>query len=182
VRLAWLVAVGIVWVGAPRAARAQDEPDSATEEARALFEAGRTAYDAGRFESALDSFGRAYELSRRPALLFNMGSALERLRRDDEALEHYERYLREVPGAENAQFVRARIHFLRSPRRTAGAPEASRPSGNVAEEWWFWTLIAVVVIGAGVGIGVGVALSDPGMQEPLPGNFVDGVAMALVRF
>ena len=52
------------------------------EEARQLFEAGRVAFTAGRFQSALDSFRRAHELSGRPLLLYNIGTCYDRLRRD----------------------------------------------------------------------------------------------------
>ncbi len=177
----------------PSNAAAQE--DSATQEARSLFEAGRTAYDAGRFESAFDYFQRAYDLSQRPALLFNLGSTAERLRRDADAVDFYERYLAAVPSAENREFVQSRIEFLRSSsheereeaerERDPSAPARPAPGGgSVVEEWWFWTIIALVVVGAAVGIGVGVAMSDPGTQAPISGNFGpnDGVAMALVRF
>lgn len=83
------------------------------EEGRQLFLAGEAAYDAGRYEAALDYFERAYALTGRPALLFNIGSVTERLRRDDEALRSYERYLEAMPDAPNRAFVESRIEFLR---------------------------------------------------------------------
>jgi tetratricopeptide (TPR) repeat protein len=185
-------------------ARAQAEIDA---EARSLFEAGRTAFDAGRFEPALDYFTRAYELSHRGALLFNVASAAERLRRDALALDAYRRYLVEVPDAPNRAFVQARVEFLTQteteptaaasptpapapvePVSTALVPDQPQDqagSENLAEAWWLWTIVAVVVVGAGVGIGVGVALSSPtggGTEAPVVGNFGGGVATALVRF
>ncbi len=203
----WIkVGLAFVLALASATAAAQEGGELATDEARGLFAAGRSAYDAGRFEQALNYFSQAYELSHRGALLFNMASAAERLRRDAEALGYYERYLQEVPDAENRQFVDARIVFLRGSTtgsnqaaQSPTAPETSRaetttggssasqvdsaPSRSVVEEWWFWTLIAVLVVGAGVGIGVGVALSDPGTEAPLAGNFgTDFVATTLVRF
>lgn len=81
-------------------------------EARALFLAGETAYDAGRYEAALEYFTRAHELSGRPGLLFNIASASERLRRDEEALAAYEQYLSELPDAANRGFTEERIAFL----------------------------------------------------------------------
>lgn len=39
--------------------------------------------------------------------------------------------------------------------------------GSVAEEWWFWTLIAVVVIGAGVTAGI---LLGPAQEGPQSGT------------
>jgi tetratricopeptide (TPR) repeat protein len=201
-RRSWATHLGAIVLGAivlTTASAAGAQVDSENAEARALFEAGRTAYDAGRFGSALDSFRRAYELSARPALLFNMGSAAERLRRDAEALDYYERYLRDVPSAENRELVQSRIEFLRDasthPADAAhdeqpilDAPssrEGSAPAGSsddIAGQWWLWTLIAVVVVGAAVGVGAGVAASEPGTMPPPPGNF-GGVATAVtVRF
>lgn len=52
--------------------------------------------------------------------------------------------------------------------------------GDVAEEWWFWTIIAVLVVGAGVGIGVGVAVSQPGDADPIPGNLDPPVLRGMV--
>ncbi|MCX7807199.1 MAG: tetratricopeptide repeat protein, partial [Deltaproteobacteria bacterium] len=71
------------------------------QEARALFQAGQVAFEDGRFEDALQYFRRSYELSGRPALLYNIGLAADRLRRDEEALSAFERYLAEVPDARN---------------------------------------------------------------------------------
>lgn len=51
-------------------------------------------------------------------------------------------------------------------------PTAPVSSGNVLEEWWFWTIIgAVVVVGVGVGVGVAVG-SGP---SPVQGNLSPGV-------
>jgi tetratricopeptide (TPR) repeat protein len=56
--------------------------ESHDEEARALFQAGRRAFADARYEDALDRFRSAYELSHRPELLYNIGHAADRLRRD----------------------------------------------------------------------------------------------------
>lgn len=50
----------------------------------------------------------------------------------------------------------------------APAPAPAQPSGgSVAEEWWFWTLIAALVIGGGVTAGVVIGTSQGG---PEPGT------------
>jgi tetratricopeptide (TPR) repeat protein len=118
-------------------ARAQDA-DGATDardaEGRGLFEAGRAAFADGRYDDALDYFDRAYELSHRPELLYNIGTANDRLRRDETALAAFEEYLHEVPAAANVREVEARIRVLREEiaqeaarsARTA-TPEATAP-------------------------------------------------------
>ncbi|MCA9607034.1 MAG: tetratricopeptide repeat protein [Myxococcales bacterium] len=121
----WLVALLLITAGASVAAAQEDVAEetpasedvpsaSGDEEARALFTAGRVAFEQGHLERALEHFQRAYELSPQPGLLFNIGNTYDRLRRDEEAIEYLERYLAEVPDAANAGFVRSRIGVLRA--------------------------------------------------------------------
>ena len=77
-----------------------------------LFEAGRVAYAAGRFEDSLDYFQRAHGMSGRAILLYNIGSAADKLRRDAVALDAFRRYLEAMPTAENRAEVESRIHVL----------------------------------------------------------------------
>lgn len=92
-------------------------------EARAVFNAGEVAYSEGRYDAALEYFNRAYELSHRALLLYNIGSAAEHLRRDAEALAAFERYLAETPeDAPNRVAVAARIEFLRRAASTSATP------------------------------------------------------------
>ena len=90
----------------------QPEAASRDQEARMLFEAGRVAYAAGRFEDSLGYFQRAHEMSGRAVLLYNVASAADKLRRDAVALDAFRRYLEAVPTAENRAEVESRIHVL----------------------------------------------------------------------
>jgi hypothetical protein len=94
-------------------ARPAGEAAQVDEEARHLFEAGTRAFSDGRFEVALARFREAYELSRRPALLYNVGQAADRIRMDREALDAFERYLAAEPNAANRREVESRITALR---------------------------------------------------------------------
>lgn len=90
------------------------QADQVEEEARALFQAGRIAYDAGRYEEALERFRAAHELTDLPALLYNVALAADRARYDEEALEAYERFLAEAePDGATEQRVEARVAGLR---------------------------------------------------------------------
>lgn len=80
--------------------------------ARGLFQAGKAAYEAGKYEDALTFFEQAHARSGRPQLLFNIGQAAERLRRDEKALEVFRAYLTQVPDAPNRADVEARIKQL----------------------------------------------------------------------
>jgi len=89
---------------------AQGNEDS---EARGLFLAGEAAFEGGRFEEALEHFERAYELSGRPELLYNIGTTAERLRIDVRAIEAYESYLEEIPESSLRANVEGRLRVLR---------------------------------------------------------------------
>lgn len=169
-------------------AQAADEPQAArVEEAKALFTAGRVAFEGGRFADALRYFQQSYDLSQRPALLYNIGLAHDRLRDDDEALKAFEAYLAALPDAENRIEVETRAQALReglarraqglppapTPAETAAAapqaePAASAstretadapPSHSILTRWWFWTVVGVAVAG---GITAGVVVASGG--------------------
>ncbi len=85
------LSLGVLYAGS---AVAQTSPAEA--EARSVFDAGQTAFTAGHYADALVYFKRSYALSRRPALLFNIGLCHDRLREDTEAIEAYSGHLAEV--------------------------------------------------------------------------------------
>lgn len=164
------------------AARAEAEA-----QARQSFEDGRLAFSEGRSEVALQAFQRAYELSGRPELLYNIALVHDRLRHDREALASFQQFLVEVPGTEFRTSVESRIRVLEEEiaREEALATAAGATDSVQGEEVWespiFWTLLGVVVVGAGVGIGVGVALSqDPGTAPVMPGP--SGVVITALSF
>ncbi|MBK7776787.1 MAG: hypothetical protein IPI43_22085 [Sandaracinaceae bacterium] len=93
-----------------------DEPGPTNEDqaARLLFQSAREAFAVGEYERALSGFQQAYDLSRRPALLYNIGTTLDRLRRDDEALAIFEQFLREDPETPNRAEIESRVAQLRA--------------------------------------------------------------------
>jgi hypothetical protein len=93
---------------------AQNQPvDSHDDEARALFSAGQTAFNDARYPDALQHFRRAYELSHRAELLYNIGITEDRLRHDAPALAVFEQFLAEVPEHAKRREVEARVDVLR---------------------------------------------------------------------
>lgn len=72
---------------AEESGRTLSEADRA--QARALFQAGSAAVDAGRWADAVSSFRAAYELTGAPSALFNTGFALRALGRYREAREAF---------------------------------------------------------------------------------------------
>jgi tetratricopeptide (TPR) repeat protein len=85
------------------------------DEARRRFDEGRTHFEAGEFTQAAQSFRRAYLLSPRFALLYNIGQAELRAGRDAEALEAFEGFLRQAPADDARRSeVEERVRVLRS--------------------------------------------------------------------
>lgn len=127
-----------VWLCASQSlALAEPRPDQDVE-ARLLYQAGVAAYDAGRYEDALDRFQRAYELSGRDVLLYNIGTAAERARQDELALDAYERFLEAEPETHlrgRVETVIARLRREIEQAKVEGAEEAiDAHEGDAAEE------------------------------------------------
>lgn len=163
-------------VAAP--AWAQDEWASPDEQARALFAQGEAAYGEGHFEEALGLFQRAYDLSGRPQLLYNIGISATNLGHDTEALDALERYLAALPEAPNRALVEGRLESLRrriaehdtavqaaeqerarveaeraqEARRRAEGAESTRTLG-----WGLAIAGAALAVGGAVLLGVGYA-------------------------
>lgn len=80
--------------------------------AHRLYEKGDRAYAEGRYDAAVAAFEKAYELSGRPLLLFNLGNAYERLQRYQDAAEALDRYLPDAKPKEQ-DAIEKRIERLR---------------------------------------------------------------------
>lgn len=89
----------------------QQVPDR-IQRARASYDAGAEAFEAGRFSAALDHFSEAYELSSRAELLYNIGAAHDRLGRRESAIRNYTEYLEALPDASNRAYTQARVEIL----------------------------------------------------------------------
>ncbi len=63
----------------PEEAPASEPAPSGGNDARSMYEAGERAYRRGRFQEALDLFGKAYDLSEQPLLLYNIALAHRQL-------------------------------------------------------------------------------------------------------
>lgn len=194
------IAVAVVTLSATPAAAQNDAAPALDEgqaqaldaEARALFEAGSTAYHAGRFDAALEYFQRSYALSQRPELLYNVASAAERARQDRVALEAYEQYVARTEVAPQHTLARNRIEFLRRQlaegdarapapvaegAEEATAPEPAPPSPTPPPEgggdagpapWIFLGLGGALAVAGGVFLGLGLA-DRATVEDPPPG-------------
>ncbi|MEZ4405150.1 MAG: hypothetical protein R3A52_01480 [Polyangiales bacterium] len=95
---------------APTTALAQTEP------ARAAFDRGMAQVQSEQFALAAASFEESYRLRPVPVVLFNLAGAYDRMGRARQAIETYERYLREAGETlpqERTAFVRDALTRLR---------------------------------------------------------------------
>lgn len=124
---------------------------SRDQEARALFQAGSTALDAGRFADALGYFERSYELSHRAPLLYNIGITASTVGNVDRAIEAFEQFLHEDPETDRRQEVEGRLRTLREQQshQSATPAEPAQSHGPGAGPW-----IVIGVSGAALVTGV----------------------------
>ncbi len=102
-----------------------ENPDAAADaRARRHFEAGTAYFQVGDYDSALRELRVAYEISHRPALLFNLYMTHERLGQFDEAAASLERFLREAPESEDRAALEQRLSRLRDRALQSRATQA----------------------------------------------------------
>ncbi len=193
---AYLLCIVVACASAAPVARAQDSAHDA--EAHAYFEAGRMAFGDGRYDEALAAFQRAFDLSQRGQLLYNIGQCHDRMRHDHEALDAFERFLAAEPDSPQAAEVRARVAFLEraieseptatsaetSPALDAALADttvtepAPAPSSNADVGPAPWILVGVggVLVIAGA-VLVGLGFSDVSTVQNAP----DGARYATVH-
>lgn len=196
-RLALLVALSLAAL--PAAAQTDSGSD---EDARALFDRGRAAYEEERFEDAVRAFRRAYVLSPRYQLLYNIGQAELRAGHDDRALEAFEGYLRQAPeDAPQYSEVQERVRVLRSmgvtpstTTATADAPQQdAEPEPETATEpepelsasatttssdvgpapWIVVGAGAALMVAGGVLMGVGYSEADRVTNAPVGSRWTE---------
>jgi tetratricopeptide (TPR) repeat protein len=116
------------------------------------FQSGQAYFETGEYESALNEFTRAYELSGRPALLYNIVLVHERLGNLEPAIEYLRRYLAEAPEAEEHRpTLEARIASLE--RRLAeerARPEVPVESSGPSISPFTWVSLGVGAAGLAV--------------------------------
>lgn len=108
----WMLGV----IGVASAQEKKPKPTAAeVTEARRLFQSGARAYDAGRFDVAVQAFDQAYELAPRISLRFSAAQALRRLHTQDPNVEHLKKAL---------SYYRAYLDEVKEGRRVKDAAEA----------------------------------------------------------
>lgn len=133
VMAATLLAAGLWMTAGPPTSQAyaQPQPQPGGGNPHEIVEAGRRAYNLGRWEEAIDAFERSYQLTGDPALLFNLAQSHRQLDHVVEALRLYKTYLRERPNGPDRRVAEEQIVELERRRRTA-PPMAPAPAATTA--------------------------------------------------
>jgi tetratricopeptide (TPR) repeat protein len=121
----------------PYTARAQGQPapapapaagDDALNQAKTHFEAGKNAYNAGDYVSAIREFKAAEALRPSPILDYNIGLANEKLGKKRVAVKYYKKYVDGMPNASNRAQVEASIAQLEKEIAAAPPPTNAPPA------------------------------------------------------
>jgi len=89
-----------------------DDP-KAEKDALALFEQSKVAYREGRFDEAIDLLKKAYAIHAEPVLLYNLARAYEGVGNFEEAIDAYERYLKDATEIADRPAIEQRVAGLR---------------------------------------------------------------------
>lgn len=132
-----------VAAAAPEAnAVAAPAPASPEDDAAAWYERAETEWGNGDSRAARRSMQRAYELSGRPELLFNLGHLSRELGECEPALEFYRGYLDRVENAPRAAEARRAVQELQATCAPPPAPPPILPARVDDPGYWSTSRIA----------------------------------------
>ncbi len=87
-------------------------PNSPRANARVLFAEAEEFYRLGEFDEALQRYELSYELSQKPALLFNIGQCYRELGQYEKAAFFYEQYLARERKSRHRKNVKSMIEYV----------------------------------------------------------------------
>jgi len=123
----WAALPILLWCAIASADARQDQA------ARTAFNVGRAAYEGGDYQLAYDKFKESFQLSHEPALLYNIASALQGLKRPHEAAEALRSFLRLQPNDPDRPKIEQRIATLEEEQRMLDADRAKAAAAAEAE-------------------------------------------------
>lgn len=170
---------------------------AAHDRALELFDQGRQAFKASKFQESIDLIKEAYALEPAPVLLYNLAKAYEGLGDLENATATYEKYLaeeKEIPDraaieekvknfkktiAEKERLAKERDEALAKLKQKDGAPKKDAPTPDVSKRapspvpWVFVGVGAAGVIVGGVLGGLAVGKDDDAKAAPSQMDAVD---------
>jgi len=123
----WAAIPLLLWCAVASADARQDQA------ARDAFKVGRAAYETGDYQLAYDKFKESVQLSHEPALLYNIASALQGLKRPHEAAEALRSFLRLQPNDPDKPKIEQRIATLEEEQRMIDIEKAKQEAEAAAE-------------------------------------------------
>ena len=144
---------------------------------RDLYARGQAAFDAGSYETAIETFEEAFAIADDPTLLFNISLCYDRLGNYEKSLEYLDRYAERAPQEEQAEIERRRSSLQARQERAAregpktvddadtegtgeplpapsGSQDAPPPNDRLmSPAAWVFTGIGVAAFGTAIGLG-----------------------------
>jgi len=104
---------------------------SASSEARKYFKTGAKHFVKKRYQAALAAFSAGYELTKKPAFLFNMGECARLLGDHDRAVEFYRQFLQRDQKSKRRAEAQRWIQTLAPPVVAATPPPEPEPPAGL---------------------------------------------------
>jgi tetratricopeptide (TPR) repeat protein len=114
-------------------ARAQAQAPSSDDLARRHFDSGAAYLQESDYDNALKAFEKAYELSKRPAILINIATVEERRGNLEGAITALRKYLELEPAGEHTETTKLRLQNLEKRAAEAGPRPAPVPPPSSAQ-------------------------------------------------
>ncbi len=144
------------------------------ERAKGYFVSGSESFKSEDYRQAIEQFRKAFDIVRSPEILYNIGRCHEELKEAEDAVYHYELYMRFYPTSGEAEDVERRIAALRESQEKGEEDEAKEGEEQDEEQGegesdsepshGLWDGVR---IGGNLGIAGGVAGPTEGVTIPI---------------
>jgi tetratricopeptide (TPR) repeat protein len=124
-----MVAVAVAALTATSVARAEEAAGPEDAEFDALLARAVEAYNAQRYEQAVQDFQRAYEMRPQPEIIYNIARIYERSVQREQAIEQYQRFL-SLPNTTSDLRARAATALESLRTEMAAIERANRPQND----------------------------------------------------
>jgi hypothetical protein len=144
-----------------------------------LCESARGLSESRKYDAALAVYRSAYERSKAPWLLLNIGRMHQKAGRLLQAMSTYQRLLDDPAVRRDPEAEKRAREFLLQARQEAAARDvrptiatATTPPPQLArvaplhKRWWLWTVVGVVAAGTAAGVAGGVLAARDGEPPP----------------
>ena len=132
-RLFRLVVGAVIALGSAAMATPAVQASAPQDDAKAVAELAKRRFREGQYDVAARLFVRAYEMSKRPVLLFNAGRAREMQGDGREAVRIYKQYIEVETDVAGREEARARIQAIEEGHGQTEKPRVPPDEGKASE-------------------------------------------------